>query len=131
MAPIEQNPQARPRGGQILDPKFEHSNPHVVSAYGICRDKGEKPLLRQLEEAGSDDDVKGLKRKLKNVRVLAYLLCYAPTDTAISHICTVIFTINGLPSEDILDKLVQTGFFYDMFFIQQCKLLCSSILYMS
>ena len=136
MAPMEEHPETRPGGGQALDPWFEHDNPYVVGAYAICCDKGEVPLLRRFEEANSQANLNkaaltDLAASLRSVRVLAYLLCYAPTDAASHHIRTVIFSANAFSTDPdiVLDKLVKAGHYYEQFCIRQCKSLCSFILH--
>ncbi|KAI0054413.1 hypothetical protein BV25DRAFT_1895666 [Artomyces pyxidatus] len=94
-------------GPEPLVSTFDHSSPSVKVAYQVCY-RAEQHLL----ELQKQDSSKELDKKLINIRVLAHLLSYGPSDAAIAHVSRVI-----LGCEDI-EALATEGQRYDDHFLR-------------
>lgn len=110
-------------GVQALDGTFFTSDdrPLVQSAYNMVL-AAERDLSASLSSGGPE--------ALPNVRVLGYLLQYAPNDDALNHMCSVI-TSGQVPlpyapslkrGEDTVGFLVDLGRYYREHFLRPCEL---------
>jgi hypothetical protein len=105
---VEALPSPRPLGD------FMHTSPSILSAYNQCR-AVEEFLSPDPRDPPKDGDT---KIKLVNVRILGYLLIYLPTDTAIAHLASSIFSAGGESGTDQLcsvENLAELGQFYNSF----------------
>jgi len=103
--------------GEKLSDDWTHVFPAVAAAYEACLEV-EKELMRQQTSILTATDTKALEKKLVNIRILGYLLIFAPTNTAREHIAKTILADKDGDS----DALTNRGGFYDQLFLRTCKI---------
>ena len=91
---------------------FSHTSPNVVHAYKRCR-----AVEKDVMERGESE------RDLVDVRILGYLLVFAPTDAALAHVTAA---INSTAGDDA--SLIRLGSFYDDYWIRTYMLVSSFFL---
>lgn len=102
--------------GKPLDQKFHHLLSIVVRAYRLCLDV-ERVLLDKLQRTDIliVRDRMRLEMDLMHLRIMGYLLHYAPSEQAIATLARDIVSCD--PREDI----IALGEFYDNYFLRSCE----------
>ena len=103
--------------GQKLDDNWTHPFPAAAAAYQVCLGV-EKELILQQTQTPTATGKKVLEKNLINIRILGYLLMFAPTSAAREHIAKRISAEKDAGS----DALIRRGAYYDQLFLRTCKL---------